>query len=216
MSVGSGGDRGRDGGDERGRDPDFSTEDFVEGMLGEPWSVRRMVMTMVPLLTGLAVLQMISGAVLGEFEEVLLTYPALLILVPVQIGTAGNFGSIMCSRLSTEMHLGVFELSPTNPGVQATSGGIVGLGLTVYTIVGLAAWGIARGLGGTLGLVEVMTISLVSGMLLVAFVIGISLAAVPLSFRLGFNPDDTTIPIVTNVADITGVLVLFAVVVVVV
>lgn len=190
--------------------------ELAERLLGRPWSVRRMVTTMVPLLTALAVLQMISGAVLGEFEEVLLTHPALLILVPVQIGTAGNFGSIMCSRLSTSMHLGVFDLSPTNPGVRATTGGIVLLGLTVYTIVGLAAWGIARALGGTLGLAEVMTISLVSGMILVAFVVVISLAAVRLSFRLGFNPDDTTLPIVTNVADITGVLVLFAVVVVVV
>ena len=43
-----------------------------------------------------------------------------------------------------------------------------------------------------------------------------SVVAVEVSYRVGLNPDDTTIPIVTNVCDITGVLILFAVVSVVV
>ncbi len=187
-------------------------EVVVERVIGETWSVRRMVATMVPLLTGVAVLQMVSGSVLEEFEELLLRQPSLLILVPVQIGTAGNLGSILCSRLSTEVHLGIFELSPSNARIRANVAGITLLGLTVYTVVGIAAWAIARGLGGRLGFLEVMIIALASGMILVAFVIGISIVAVPLSFRLGFNPDDTTIPIVTNVADVTGVLILFTVV----
>ncbi|MFB6221207.1 MAG: magnesium transporter [Halolamina sp.] len=171
-----------------------------------------MVTTMIPLLVALSVLQMVSGSVLEQYEEVLLTYPALLILVPVQIGTAGNLGSIMCSRLSTGLHLGTFELSVDNPGVRANSGAVAGLGLTVYTLVGIGAWAIAQALGGSLELVQVMTISLVSGMLLVLFVIGVSLAAVSASYRWGYNPDDTAIPVVTNVCDITGVLILFGVV----
>lgn len=32
------------------------------------------------------------------------------------------------------------------------------------------------------------------------------------SFRLGYDPDDTTVPFVTNVCEITGVLILFGVV----
>ena len=188
-------------------DPDAITEE---------WTVSRMVATMVPLLVALSVLQMISGSVLEQFEDALLTYPALLILVPVQIGTAGNLGSIMCSRLSTELHLGTFELSVTNPGVRANSGAVAGLGLTVYTLVGIGAWAIAQLLGGSLGLLQVMTIALVSGMLLVVFVIVVSLTAVSASYRFGLNPDDTAIPVVTNVCDITGVLILFAVVTVVI
>lgn len=138
-------------------------------VITDEWTVSRMVTTMVPLLVALSVLQMVSGSVLEQFEDALLTYPALLILVPVQIGTAGNLGSIMCSRLSTELHLGTFELSVTNPGVRANSGAIAGLGLTVYTLVGIGAWAIAQLLGGSLGLLQVMTIALVSGMLLVIF-----------------------------------------------
>lgn len=180
--------------------------------LEDDWQIRPMVLTMVPLLAALSILQMVSGSVLETFEEVLLTNPALLILVPVQIGTAGNLGSIMCSRLSTQLHLGTFEFTLDNPEIRSNSGAVIGLGLTVFTLVGVAAWAIGRALGGTLGFVDVLTISLVSGTLLAAFVVIVSLLAVSTSYRLGYNPDDTTIPVVTNVCDITGVLILFAVI----
>ncbi|ATW88814.1 mgtE-like transporter [Halohasta litchfieldiae] len=180
------------------------------------WSIRRMVMTMVPLLAALSLLQMASGSVLEFFEGTLLTQPSLLVLVPVQIGTAGNLASIMCSRLSTQLHLGTFELSPSNPAIRANTGAVFALAATVFSLVGFAAWGIGTVLGGTLTLLEVFTISMVSGMLLALLVVVLSVASVTASYRLGYNPDDTTIPVVTNLCDITGVLILFAVVVVVV
>ena len=181
-------------------------------LLDEEWAIKRIVFTMVPLLAALSLLQMVSGSVLEAFEDTLLENPALLILVPVQIGTAGNLGTIMCSRLSTQLHLGTFELSPSNPDVRANSGAVLGLGFTVFVAVGVAAWAIGTILGGTLSLAEVLTISLLSGMALSVFVVVVSLVAVSTSYRLGYNPDDTTIPVVTNVCDITGVLILFAVV----
>lgn len=177
----------------------------------DDWSVRHMVATMVPLLAALSVLQLVSGSVLETYEELLLTYPALLVLVPVQIGTAGNLGSIMSSRMSTQLHLGTFELAPSNPAVRANVGAVFGLGLTVFTTVGVAAWAIGRFLGGELSLATVMVISLASGMLLTLLVVVFSLSAITASYRLGYNPDDTTIPLVTNLCDVGGVLILFLV-----
>lgn len=208
MSVGGGGD------DLSGLAADIA--EALEELSGvdrvDEWTIRTMVVTMVPLLLALSILQMVSGTVLETFEEVLLQTPSLLILVPVQIGTAGNLGSILCSRLSTQLHLGTFEIRFSNPNVQANIGAILGLGATVFVLVGIAAWGIGRMLGGRLTLFEVLTVSVVSGLLLTVFVIAISLVSVYLSYRMGFNPDDTTIPVVTNISDITGVLILFAVV----
>ena len=180
------------------------------------WSIQRMVRTMIPLLAGLSLLQMASGSVLESFEQTLLTQPSLLVLVPVQIGTAGNLASIMCSRLSTQLHLGTFELSPSNPAIRANTGAVFALAATVFGVVGVAAWAIGTVLGGTLSLFEVFTISMVSGMLLALLVVILSVISVTASYRLGYNPDDTTIPIVTNLCDITGVLILFAVILVVV
>ncbi len=178
----------------------------------DEWSVRRIVWTMVPLLAGLSVLQLVSGTVLESFEATLLRYPALLVLLPVQIGTAGNLASIMCSRLTTQLYLGTYEPSLSNPDVRANVGAVFALAGTVFGLVGVAAWAIGVALGGTLALGRVLVISLSSGMLLAVLVVTTSVAAVEASYRIGLNPDDTTIPIVTNVCDIAGVLILFAIV----
>ena len=188
----------------------------AEPTVVDEWSVRRIVRTMVPLLAGLSVLQLVSGTVLESFEATLLQYPALLVLLPVQIGTAGNIASIMCSRLTTQLYLGTYEPSLSNPDVRANVGAVFALAGTVFGLVGVAAWAIGVALGGTLALGRVLTISLSSGMLLAVLVVTTSVAAVEASYRIGLNPDDTTIPIVTNVCDIAGVLILFAVVTVVV
>lgn len=181
----------------------------------DEWSVNRIIATMLPLLALMSLLQMGSGSVLEAFEEELVSNPSLLVLVPVQIGTAGNLGSIMCSRLSTQLYLGTFELDPRNPEIRANIGAVFALAATVFVLLGFSAWGIGQLLGGTLGLWEVMVISLLSGMLLAVWVVAVSIASIWASYRLGYNPDDVTIPIVTNVSDITGVLILFAVVTIV-
>ncbi|RLM68249.1 ABC transporter permease [Halorubrum sp. Atlit-8R] len=178
----------------------------------DEWSVRRIVRTMIPLLAALSVLQLVSGTVLETYEAVLLRYPALLVLVPVQIGTAGNLASITCSRLTTQLYLGTYELSPSNPALRANAGAVFALAATVFGAVGVAAWAIGLALGGSLALGRVLLISLVSGMALAALVVVASVAAVEASYRIGLNPDDTTIPVVTNLCDIAGVLILFAVV----
>ena len=179
---------------------------------GDEWAIRRIVRTMIPLLAALSVLQLVSGTVLETYEETLLRYPALLVLVPVQIGTAGNLASITCSRLTTQLYLGTYELSPSNPALRANAGAVFGLAATVFGAVGIAAWAIGLALGGSLGPGRVLLIALVSGLLLAVLVVVASVAAVELSYRVGLIPDDTTIPVVTNVCDIVGVLILFAVV----
>ncbi|ELZ31025.1 ABC transporter permease [Halorubrum sp. E3] len=178
----------------------------------DEWSVRRIVRTMIPLLAALSVLQLVSGTVLETYEAVLLRYPALLVLVPVQIGTAGNLASITCSRLTTQLYLGTYELSPSNPALRANAGAVFALAATVFGAVGVAAWAIGLALGGSLALGRVLLISLVSGLCLAVLVVVASVAAVEASYRIGLNPDDTTIPVVTNLCDIAGVLILFAVV----
>ncbi|GAA0544131.1 magnesium transporter [Halorubrum ejinorense] len=178
----------------------------------DEWAIRRIVGTMIPLLAALSVLQLVSGTVLETYEAVLLRYPALLVLVPVQIGTAGNLASITCSRLTTQLYLGTYELSPSNPALRANAGAVFGLAATVFGAVGVAAWGIGLALGGSLALGRVLLISLVSGLCLAVLVVVASVAAVEVSYRVGLNPDDTTIPVVTNLCDVAGVLILFAVV----
>lgn len=188
----------------------------VEGSLGT-WETRSIVVTMMPILVALSVLQMGSGYVLESLEETYLRNPTLLVMVPVMIGMGGNLGAIMSSRLSTRLHLGMLSFEPRDRDLWINAVAILWLAVTVFTILGVLtyAFGVLV-FQHPIGFIDVMTISLVSGMSLAVLAIVISIGSTWASYRLGFDPDDTTIPVVTNVCDILGVLILSAVAIAVV
>lgn len=176
------------------------------------WSVRAIVGTMIPILVVLSVLEMGSGFVLHELEETFLERPTLLILVPVMIAMGGNLGAILSSRLSTRLHLGMLEFSPRNPVILKNVVAILALAATVFTALGFTAYALGRipfvGVGGGMTLEETLLVSVVSGMLLAVLATVLSISATFVSYRMGLDPDDTTIPVVTNLCDILGVVIL--------
>jgi mgtE-like transporter len=173
------------------------------------WRTRHIVLTMFPLLLGLSVLEMGSGYVLEALEETYLANPTLLVLVPVMIGMGGNLGAILSSRLSTRLHLGVLEFDLRDTVLWTNVLAILSLAATVFTLLALMAWVVGRFITGSpMAFSDLLAISLISGMSLAVLAILLSIGATYVSYRLGLDPDDTTIPIVTNVADICGVLIL--------
>jgi len=175
----------------------------------DPWSVRSITRTLLPVLLVLTGLELLSGLALGAFEATLLRYPSLLVLVPVTIGTAGNLGSVLSARLSTDMHLGLLTFSAENDRLVGNALASVLLALTVFPLVGVGAWavtwvtGTARLAPGT-----VVTVAFVSGLALAVFVVGVTLVTTYAAVRFELDPDDVVIPTVTNVSDVLGVVVL--------
>ena len=184
------------------------------GSLGS-WSVRAIVMTMIPLLVVLSVLEMGSGYVLHELEQTFLDRPTLLVLVPVMIAMGGNLGSILSARLSTRLHLGTLTFSLRNPVILTNIAAVLALAFTVFTALGASAYALTLlpvvDVGGGMTLRETLLVSVVSGMLLAVVAVALSVSATYASYRLGLDPDDTTIPVVTNLCDILGVVILAAV-----
>lgn len=172
------------------------------------WTVRSIVATMFPLLVVLSMLEMGSGYVLEALEETYLANPTLLVLVPVMIGTGGSLGSILSARLSTRLHLGTLSFDPRDEVLQRNVLAILALAATIFTGLGFAAWGIGRTVAEPMPLADLLVISVVSGMLLAALAVVLSLAATYVSYTQGLDPDDTTIPVVTNLCDILGVVIL--------
>ncbi len=180
----------------------------VQGSLGT-WETRAIVITMMPILIGLSILQMGSGYILETLEETYLGNPTLLVMVPVMIDMGGNLGCIMSSRLSTRLHLGLLTFKLRDENLQTNVGAILALALTIFTGLGIAAWAIGEFvISAPLPLVDLLAISLISGMILAVLAIVISIGATWLSYKWGLDPDDTTIPVVTNVCDILGVIIL--------
>lgn len=179
------------------------------------WTIRHIVGTMFPILIGLSVLEMGSGYVLEELQATYLGNPTLLVLVPVMIGMGGNLGAILSSRLSTRLHLGVLEFDPRDEMLWTNVLAILGLAATIFTALGVAAWVVGHVIAEPMALVDLLLISVVSGMLLAAIAIVLSIGATYVSYKQGLDPDDTTIPVVTNLCDILGVIVLSGVAIVV-
>ncbi|WP_257300946.1 magnesium transporter [Haloarchaeobius sp. FL176] len=181
----------------------------------ERWSVRSISRAMLPLLLVLSLVELGSGLVLGSFEDELLRRPSLLVLVPVTIGTAGNLGSILAARLSTAVHLGTITFSPEDDTLVGNAVATAGLAVSVFPVVGLGAWGLTElTVGATLAPTRVVLVAACSGAVLAVLAIAVTLLTTYVAYRLGLDPDDVVIPVVTNTCDVLGVLVLFGVVLV--
>ncbi|QKY20883.1 magnesium transporter [Halolamina sp. CBA1230] len=177
------------------------------------WSVRAITRAMLPVLLALTMVEVGSGLVLGSFAASLYRYPTLLVLVPVTIGTAGNLGSVLASRLSTAFHLGTLEFSPADESLAGNAVATVALAVTLFPVVGAGAWALRSLLGGArLSVGTVIWISLLSGVVLAVLAVLITLGATYVAYRYRLDPDDVVIPVVTNTCDVLGVVVLFAVV----
>ncbi|MFB6302666.1 MAG: magnesium transporter [Haloferacaceae archaeon] len=174
------------------------------------WTVRAITRATLPLLLVLTLVEVGSGLVLGSFEAQLLRYPSLLVLVPVTIGTAGNLGSVLASRLSTALHLGLLSFDPRDPHLTGNALALVGLAGSLFPLVGGGAWGLTA-LGGRakLSLATVLLVSVSAGLALAVLAVAVTLVATYAAYRLGLDPDDVVIPVVTNACDVLGVLVLF-------
>lgn len=177
------------------------------------WSVRAITRAMFPLLVVLAVVEVGSGLVLDSFEAQLFRYPSLLVLVPVMIGTGGNLGSILAARFSTAFHLGTLSFDAEDDELVGNAVATVALAATVFPLVGAGAWALSVATGSArLFVGTVVAVSVLSGVVLAVLAVAVTIVATYAAYRFELDPDDVVIPVVTNVCDVLGVVVLFGVV----
>ncbi|SFB68021.1 mgtE-like transporter [Halobiforma haloterrestris] len=181
-----------------------------QGSLGT-WDWTSIVGNMFPLLVALSIIVLWAGITLEGAEEMLEEYAILAVMVPTMIDMGGNLGAILSSRLSTRFHLGTTELDPTDRVLWANVGAILALAATIFTALAFGAYALGVLVGSPLPLSTLLTISLLSGMSVAVIAIVFSFAATYGSYRFGIDPDDTTIPIVTNVVDVFGMLIFIGV-----
>ena len=176
------------------------------------WDWKSIVGNMFPLLVVLSLIVLWAGITLEAAEEGLETFAILAVMVPTMVDMGGNLGAILSSRLSTRFHLGTTELDPRDRVLWANVAAILALAATIFTALAIGAAAIDQVLfDATVGFGDLLFISLVSGMSVAVIAIVFSFAATYGSYRLGIDPDDTTIPIVTNVVDVFGMVIFIGV-----
>ena len=180
------------------------------GALGT-WDSRRIVRNMFPMLVVLCTVVLWAGITLEEAQVLLDEFGVLAVMVPTMVGAGGNLGTILSSRLTTRLHLGTTEFDPYDRVLWANVAAVLALAVTIFTLLAIGAWLLGLVIGSTIGFVVLLTISLVSGLSVAVIAVVFGFATTYGSYRLGIDPDDTTIPIVTNLVDVFGMLIFIGV-----
>jgi len=144
-----------------------------------------------------------SGAGIAYFEDTITAYVALVFFLPLLIDSGGNAGSQAATLMVRALATGDVRLRDWS--------GMIGKEVLVAALLGLtmavavSTIGLVRG-GPEIALVVSSSMILI---VLVGSLIGMSLPFVLSRFR--FDPAAASAPLVTSIADATGVLIYFAV-----
>lgn len=153
-------------------------------------------------------LSLFAGLALEGQLDRLVGYPALLALVPPFLASAGAIGGMLSSRLTTKLHLGVMGPSGM-PGAGARADIALAYLLAVpvfalaSVVADLAAIVIDLPSPGPLAMLGV---AVLGGMLATTLAVAVAYWGAVASYRLGLDPDNIGIPLVTSSIDLTGSL----------
>jgi magnesium transporter len=187
-----------------------ATEDFQKSAGAEPLGVSLadapvglLYRKRIGWLVALVFANLVSGAAIAAYEEVIAENFALLFFLPLLIASAGNAGSqaacLMVRALATDdMPLGDLRRMIVREAVVATL-----LGATMAVAVSLL--GLWRG-GPEIAAVVAPTMILV---VVFASLIGLSLPV--LLARFGADPATASTPLITTLADAGGVVMYFTI-----
>lgn len=147
---------------------------------------------------------MAAGIVLGAMEGLLEQLPGLLVLVPAAIGMRGAIFGALAARLGTGILTGQLQ-PPLRRRSFAGQNVEASILLTLFSsaLAALAARGLSGALGiPTIGLFELMVISVVGGVLSSVVILAGVLLMASLAQRRGWDMDAIGAPLVTTSGDI--------------
>jgi mgtE-like transporter len=176
--------------------------------------LRRIVRESLPVLLVAGTVSAMAGMTLERSFDSFEQFPTLLILVTPHLSSAGALGGILSGRLSTKLFLGLAAPGRA-PSREARRDIwlVAALALPVFLFNGVGAW-----LAGQLldeaspALAEVVAISLLAGLIAIAFVVLVAYYGSTVAYRTGLDPDTYGIPVVSSSLDFVGALTLVFVV----
>ena len=172
--------------------------------------VRRTIRESLPVLALTGMIALGAGVLVETRVEHFTALPAFLVLIPPLLSDSGALAATLSSRLASKLHLGALEPKGFPHGLAFLDTSIILLfSVWVFAlvaigahfaahIVGLASPGIGTMLkvGLTAGLGATLVLSLIAYYVAVA------------TFRLGLDPDNHGVPVVTSTSDLTAMVAL--------
>ncbi len=178
---------------------------------------RRAVRESLPMLVITGSLSLLAGVVVESRVDRFLTFPALLVLIPALLSNTGALGASLSSRLASKLHLGALEARGLPQGLALLDSTIVLLfGLWVFVLVGVSAHYASVAMGfASPGLLKMIEVGLLAGIMTTAVLMILAYYAAVATYRLGLDPDNHGVPLVTSASDLLAILALIVSLVVV-
>ena len=170
----------------------------------------RIVRQSLPVLAIAGGASALAGVAVERRLEPFTENPALLVLLPAFLSSAGALGGILSGRLGTKLHLGLIEPAGL-PGRLARRdiASALALALPVFVFDAVGAHYLALLVQHqSPGLPTMLAITMLGGIVAVGFVVLVAYYGTIASFRAGLDPDTFGIPIVTSTVDFTGAVAL--------
>ena len=172
--------------------------------------LRRIARESLPVLLIAGSIDIVAGLTIEKRFESFLVYPALLVLVPPFLEDSGALGGILSARVATKLHLGILE--PRRWRLRAVIEDVLLVfvyAVPVFLLLGVSA-DIAAAVAGleSPGSLEMIGVALFAGAISTTFAVLVGFYGAVASFRLGLDPDNHGIPIVTSSLDLLGALAL--------
>ncbi|HZY64639.1 MAG: magnesium transporter [Actinomycetota bacterium] len=176
---------------------------FRQGETG----LRRILGESLPVLTFSGAVLILAGMTLETRLEAFVTLPALLVLIPAFLQQGGALGSILASRLSSKIHLGLLEPKSFPPLTTFRDFNLVYMfAVGVFVFVGSASHVLALVTGyESPGLALMIIVSLFGGLIATTTAIVVAYYSSIGTYRFGLDPDNHSIPIITATMDLVGV-----------
>lgn len=168
--------------------------------------LRRIIHESVPVLLVAGCVSAGAGVALQTSFDRFAALPALLVLVPAHLSSAGALGGILSGKLSSKLFLGL--VSPEGRPNREARRDIrltLLLAMPIYVFNGVGAQIVAGALGqDSPGLPQMVAVSLIGGALAMAFVVAVAYYGTIAAYNTGVDPDTYGIPIVSSSVDFVG------------
>jgi mgtE-like transporter len=169
--------------------------------------MRRIYAESVPVLGGALLLSTFAGLVLEKQLATLAIVPAVLVLQPSFVSSAGAMGSMLAGRVATNLHIGSAEATAVpGPEFRRDAASIGGLALPVMLINVTGAWIVSRALpaGSGPGFGWLLLVGLLAALMTMLFVAAVSYYSTIGAWRIDVDPDSYGTPLVTASVDFVG------------
>jgi mgtE-like transporter len=178
---------------------------LVAGLRSGLQVLHRIVVESAPVLVMAGLVDVLAGVTIEKRTESFLVFPALLVLIPPFLEDSGALGGILAARISTRLHLGTLARGRSPLAAVDDVLLVLFYALPVFVLLGLSA-DVAANVANlhSPGALKMVAVSVLGGLMATGFAVVIGYYAAVFTHRLGLDPDNYGIPIVTSTLDLFG------------